>query len=85
MNRKSLRWWLGGVSGTSCSHPDGFGGRERYEACDKHHGNAAYEIVKQYLGDRDVREKIADVLTWDDKATGNRVDRIVKAILGEEE
>ena len=84
MNRKSLRWWLGGVSGTSCSHPDGFGGRERYEACDKHHGNAAYDLVKQFLNDPMTRTRIAEALPWSQIPENEVVDLIIEAILGEE-
>lgn len=86
MDRNSLRYRLNGISGSSCSHPDGYGGeRLQYEACEKHHGDAAYQIVKQHLSDPLTRARIADVLPWNDESEGSRVDWIIEAILREGE
>ena len=85
MDRNSLRYRLNGISGSSCGHPDGMGGRDYYQACEKHHGDAAYQIVKQHLSDPLTRTRIAETFQRSEVPECEAVDLIVAAILGEDE
>lgn len=61
-----------GISGTACSHGQPYDEPVFYEACETHHGKAAYEIAMQWfrdhLADDATVERVARTLSVD--ATG---------------
>ncbi len=79
---RDLKRHLAGITGTSCTH--GLAAWDEpitYEACDKHHVDAAYQCVKQFLDQSEVQaEMIMAIVEMED--AGSAVDQIVKIILG---
>lgn len=68
---RNLRQRLNGISGTSCRH----GHKDRwdepldgYEACEKHHGDAAHNIVMQWLNDPETCEALMEKMGGDSES-----------------
>lgn len=73
----NLRQRLNGISGSSCSHRDSGGVPEYFEACAKHHGDAAHNIVMQWLNDPEVAAELYDKMG----GSGEAVKFLIRAFL----
>jgi len=82
---RDLKRHLAGITGTSCSHGHEAWDEEiRYEACAKHHVDAAYDCVRQFLKQPEVQAALKEVARNEDFTSDDVVAEVIKIILGED-
>lgn len=82
---RDLKRHLAGITGTSCTHPGLWvDEREHFEACGTHHVDAAYQCVKQFLNQPEVRLALKEVARNEDFNSDDVVAEVIKIILGED-